>query len=103
MQMVEESYSGSKGQYDSVEGTIGELKLVKRWVIVNEYGDIVTPRQARCTFESRKEAESKIDAYWADNPKERVHQLLGKELFPQQWWCYPNSRDPISPVKTNED
>ena len=101
--MVEESYSGSKGQYDRVKGTIGDLKLVKRWVIVNEYGDIVTPRQARCTFESRKEAESRIDDYWANNSKELVHQLLGKELSPQQWWCYPNSRDPISPVETNEE
>lgn len=85
-------------QYDHTDGTIGKVKLVKRWVIVNENGDLVTARQGRCTYESEKGAKHMIDAYWANNSKERVQQLLGKELYAAQWWCYPNHFDPIGPV-----
>jgi hypothetical protein len=84
-------------QYDSTDGTIGPLKLASRYVIVNEEGSIVTPRQGRYTFATKEEAEERIKDYWANNSKERVHELLGKELYPQEWWCYPNSFDPIGP------
>ena len=86
-------------QYDSSDGTIGKLQLVKRWVIVNEEGDLVTSRQGRCTHSSRVDAESMIQAIWDNNPKEKVHQLMGKELYAAQWWCYPNHFDPIGPIK----
>jgi len=85
-------------QYDHTDGTIGKLKLVIRWVIVNENGDLVTARQGRFTHESKKDAENLIDAYWANNSEERVHQLFGKELYAEQWWCYPNHYDPIGPI-----
>ena len=89
-------------QFDPNDGTIGTLKLAKRWVIVNENGDLVTARQGRFTYESRKDAENLIDAYWANNSKERVHQLLGKEMYAEQWWCYPNHYDPIGPINSKQ-
>jgi hypothetical protein len=85
-------------QYDHTDGTIGKIQLAKRWVIVNENGDLVTARQGRFTYQSQQEAESMIVAYWANNSKETVWRHLGKELYAEAWWCYPNHFDPIGPV-----
>ena len=82
-------------QFDYRDGTIGELKLVKRWVIVKSCGNLWSARQGRNTFKTRREVVAKLRKAVAAN-KDRAVEM--RSLRVAAWWCYPGHFDPVGPM-----
>ena len=100
-------------QFDPTDGTVGKVKLVKRWVIVcpdlemaalkKQYPkdladlDLSGPMGMSVWFGmngyqtrgTKKEAEELIKAFYENNPPDRVP----KGLKAVQAWCWPGGFD----------
>jgi hypothetical protein len=95
-------------QLDSKDGTLGKLKLVKRWVIVHPDLEMAAlkkqyPKElfdidlngpmgwslwfgrSEKTLATKEETEKLIKAFYANNPPGRVPE--GLKAVPA--WCYP--------------
>ena len=83
-------------QFDATDGTIGDLKLVKRYVVIRtETGGMFDHRQGRYTFADREGAENRRDALVSGNRPDHI----GGELGVGVRWCYPGHFDPAGPVE----
>lgn len=83
-------------QYDPTDGTIGELQLVKRWVLVSgEDPEYWGTRQGRYTFETYKEAKQRAEVLIEANPNSK---FVPADLRPCEYWCYPSHFDPLGPT-----
>ena len=82
-------------QFDASDGTIGELQLVLRYVLVSgEDASMWTSRQGRYTHATLKEASDAAALYKASNAPDREPS----DLRPAPWWCYPGHFDPCGPA-----
>ena len=84
-------------QLDPADGTCGEIKLVKRWVLI--YSDdghpaLWGPRQGRGTNATKAEAQRKAKVFIANNPPGKVPA----DLRAAPWWCWPGHFDPACAV-----
>jgi hypothetical protein len=83
-------------QLDGRDGTCGELKLVKRWVLVNPLTGRVWPAsQGRHTCTLQAEAESLL----SDVRKNNNPDAYPVGLSVRPWWCWPGHHDPACPVE----
>ena len=84
-------------QFDPVDGTIGTMQLVKRWVLVkNSDGDMWQARQGRYTFASGEEAIKHKKLIEDVNPADMIPKGgLGVAAM----WCYPGHFDPVGHVE----
>ncbi len=82
-------------QFDPLDGTIGTIRLVKRWVIVNADDLPLAPRQGRYTYETQADADARAVALILHNPNGTFKGGLRTE----QWWCFPEHFDPFQPVR----
>lgn len=88
-------------QFDRTDGTIGDLQLVKRWMIVNEVtGNTFTSRQGRYTRQTKREVDEWITELEASNSPDRLQQIEGSpvKLVAVEFWCYPEHFDPVGLV-----
>lgn len=85
-------------QFDPVDGTIGKLQLVKRWVVLHADGTLFDKRQGHYTYCDRSEAETRAQLFMGANKNNPKVQ----NLTVGQWWCYPVHSDPAYPVTVNE-
>jgi hypothetical protein len=81
-------------QFDPTDGTVGDIKLVKRWVIVKNSDGFMWPaRQGRYTFATEDEAAKE---------KELVEKVNSADKIPEgglgvaDRWCWPEHFDPVS-------
>lgn len=78
-------------QFDPEDGTIGELQLVRRYVIASGSPSVIwTPLQGRYTRATAEEAQAYIDGIKASNSPDRYPADLHVAAF----WCYPGHFDP---------
>lgn len=83
-------------QLDVTDGTIGELQLVRRFVITCG-GEFFGTRQGRYTYATRDEAQSRADAI-QNEPTNIARKLVPGYLQAAEWWCYPEHFDPVAPA-----
>lgn len=82
-------------QLDESDGTIGTLKLVRRFVIFDEDNQVMwQARQGRHTYQSRSEVERHIELFKKNNPPDSIPNLSAKEF-----WCYPGHFDPVCQIQ----
>jgi len=81
-------------QFDPTDGTVGDIKLVKRWVIFKNSDGLMWPaRQGRYTFATEDEATKE---------KELVEKVNSADMIPRgelgvaAKWCWPEHFDPVS-------
>ena len=76
-------------QLDPTDGTIGNLKLVKRYAIARD-GMMCFAQQGRYTYATRKEAEVYLSQVQSANT---IDIWDGMEV--KAFWCHPNHFDPV--------
>lgn len=82
-------------QFDRSDGTVGEIQLVRRWVLVHgPEGRMFTPRQGSYTRATREEAEHYRREIAEGNPA----NLVPDDLRVEEWWCWPSHFDPKAPT-----
>ena len=90
-------------QLDTSDGTIGELKLVERFVVTylnsNGFRSSFRPLQGPCTFYSKESADLYCESVLRSNPKGSYGSKFTTGLRAEKWWCYPVHFDPIAPVE----
>ena len=89
-------------QLDLRDGTIGDTKLVRRFVVaktdVGGFDRVWGGRHGYCTYAEKRRAGYLLRAIKANNPP---HESVGWEV--QEWWCWPHHFDPICQAITEEE
>lgn len=84
-------------QFDSQDGTIGELQLVKRFTLMAN-DRYFFAQQGRFTYETKERAEE-IRGQFKEANKNNQYAELVKTLEVVAVWCYPNHFDPVGLVR----
>lgn len=84
-------------QYDDIDGTIGNLQLVKRYAITDNKNIMICARQGRFTYGTKKEASNMLRAYKIGNSS-CISEMFPNGLKVTCFWCYPNHFDPVGVV-----
>lgn len=80
-------------QFDWRDGTIGDLQLVKRWVLTTPDGWMWGRHFGQNTSSTQEEAEEKLQKMRESNPNIKAEM---DSLSVTPWWCYPTHFDPVS-------
>jgi hypothetical protein len=89
-----------RAEFDPVQGTIGDLSLVKRALLVLGDGRLFHPRQGRYTYNSMDTANQVAADFHTAYPPEHDRHSYVRGLHAEEWWCYPHHFDPIGPCKS---
>jgi hypothetical protein len=85
-------------QFDPTDGTVGEIQLVKRWVVCQRADHMPAfPRQGRYTYDTQAEGDEIIHQMQAANSIK--HHRWIWELETIEWWCWPTHLDPAYAVE----
>lgn len=77
-------------QLDAIDGTCGDIKLVRRWVLWSKSGGIFGSSQGRYTYATKPAAEQALASVIRSNPLDRYP----KDLTTKAYWCWPGHYDP---------
>lgn len=80
-------------QFDGRDGTIGDLQLVKRWVLTTPDGWMWGRHYGQNTSATQEEAEEKLRKMRESNPNIKAEM---DSLSVTPWWCYPVHFDPVN-------
>jgi len=81
-------------QVDPTDGTIGETKLVKRWLILRLDGTKFHSSQGRYSYETQKDCQNDAETIINTN----LDREDCKGLKATEFWCYPIHFDPVCQV-----